>query len=66
MRYKGNATNQPRPGAVVTPEILLLADGADPFPPPGGQSASLSCRLYAGGQDGHAPSLAQLRAALGL
>jgi len=46
----------------------MLADGADPFSPPGGQSPSLSCRLYAGGQGrpGPAPSIAQLRAALGL
>ena len=31
-----------------------------------GQPPSLSCRLYRGSQDGHAPSLAQLRAALEL
>jgi len=50
----------------MTGSPTLLADGADPFLPSGGQPPSLSCRLYAGGQDGHAPSLAQLRAALGL
>jgi hypothetical protein len=115
VRYNRNAINQPRPGAVVTLEILqvpdcpgadllaarldtllaghrgfqvirrivtsqadaerlgmtgsptLLADGADPFRP-SGQPLSLSCRLYPYGQDrpGPAPTLAQLRAALGL
>ena len=50
----------------MTGSPTLLADGTNPFPPSGGQPPSLSCRLYAGGQDGHAPSLAQLRAALGL
>ena len=50
----------------MTGSPTLLADGADPFPPSASQPPSLSCRLYAGGQDGHAPSLAQLRAALGL
>jgi len=50
----------------MTGSPTLLADGADPFPPSAGQPPSLSCRLYAGGQDGHAPSLAQLRAALEL
>ena len=46
----------------------LLADGTDPFSPSAGQPPSLSCRLYAGGQDrpGPAPSVARLRAALGL
>jgi hypothetical protein len=45
----------------------LLADGADPFAPPGRQLPSLSCRLYPGdpGRPGHAPSSGQLRAALG-
>ncbi|HEU5387792.1 MAG TPA: hypothetical protein VFV73_18000 [Streptosporangiaceae bacterium] len=50
----------------MTGSPTLLADGADPFSPPGGRSPSLSCRLYAGGQDGHAPSLARLRATLEL
>ena len=50
----------------MTGSPTLLADGAVPFPPSACQPPSLSCRLYAGGQDGHAPSLAQLRAALGL
>jgi hypothetical protein len=52
----------------MTGSPTLLADGADPFPPPGGQSPSLSCRLYPGGQarPGPAPSIAGLRAALGL
>jgi len=71
-----------RPGFLVTRRVVtsqadaervgltgsptLLADGADPFPPPGGQPPSLSCRLYPGDQDrpAPAPSLAQLRAVL--
>jgi hypothetical protein len=45
----------------------LLADGTDPFMPPGGQLPSLSCRLYPGDHDGpgQAPSPGRLRAALG-
>jgi selenocysteine-specific elongation factor len=52
----------------MTGSPTLLADGADPFTPPGGQPPSLSCRLYPAGRDrpGPAPSLARLRAALGL
>jgi len=50
----------------MTGSPTLLADGTDPFPPSAGQPPSLSCRLYRGSQDGHAPSLAQLRAALEL
>ena len=55
-----------RLGMTGTP--TLLADGTDPFLPSAGQPPSLSCRLYAEGQDrpGPAPSIAQLRAALGL
>ena len=51
----------------MTGSPTLLADGADPFARPG-QQPSLSCRLYFG-EDGRpvpAPSLAQLRGALGL
>jgi hypothetical protein len=52
----------------MTGSPTLLADGTDPFAPPGGQCPSLSCRLYPDGRDGpgHAPSAGQLRAALGL
>jgi hypothetical protein len=52
----------------MTGSPTLLADGADPFPPHGGQPPSVSCRLYLRGRDrpGPAPTLAQLRAALGL
>lgn len=51
----------------MTGSPTLLADGADPFTPPGGQLPSLSCRLYPGDRDGpgQAPSPGQLRAALG-
>jgi hypothetical protein len=51
----------------MTGSPTLLADGTDPFTPPGGQPPSLSCRLYPGGHDGpgQAPSPGQLRAALG-
>jgi len=52
----------------MTGSPTLLADGTDPFTPAGGQPPALSCRLYADGQDRHgpAPSIAQLRAALGM
>jgi hypothetical protein len=51
----------------MTGSPTLLAGGTDPFPPPGGQPPSLSCRLYPGEHEGqaHAPSPGQLRAALG-
>jgi hypothetical protein len=52
----------------MTGSPTLLADGTDPFTPPGGQlPPSLSCRLYPGDHDGpgQAPSPGQLRAALG-
>jgi hypothetical protein len=51
----------------MTGSPTLLADGADPFACPG-QQPSLSCRLYFDehGRPAPAPSLAQLRGALGL
>jgi hypothetical protein len=51
----------------MTGSPTLLAGGADPFTPPGGQLPSLSCRLYPGDHDGpgQAPSPGQLRAVLG-
>ena len=51
----------------MTGSPTLLTDGADPFPLPG-QPPSVSCRLYPKDKDrpGPAPTLARLRAALGL
>ena len=51
----------------MTGSPTLLADGTDPFPPPGAQPPSLSCRLYPGdgGGPSSAPSLGQLRGVLG-
>ncbi|WP_322763087.1 thioredoxin family protein [Frankia sp. Cr2] len=51
----------------MTGSPTLLVDGVDPFAEPG-SSANLSCRLYRD-ETGHlagAPSVAQLRRALGL
>jgi hypothetical protein len=52
----------------MTGSPTLLADGIDPFTPPGGQPTSISCRLYPcdQGLPGSAPSPGQLRAALKL
>lgn len=51
----------------MTGSPTLLIDGADPFARPG-QQPSISCRLYPDdhGQPGPAPTLGQLREALGL
>ncbi len=51
----------------MTGSPTLLVDGADPFATPG-QNPSISCRLYPdeNGKPGPAPSIPQLRQALGL
>ena len=55
-----------RPAPRMTGSPTLLADGTDPFTPPGGQPPSLSCRLYPRScRPGPAPSPGLLRAALG-
>lgn len=46
----------------------LLVDGVDPFRAPGDHASGLSCRIYRNDDGGvaAAPSVEQLRAALGL
>src|SRR5215831_4593036 len=59
-----NPAEAARAGLHGSPTVLL--DGSDPFATPG-QAASMSCRLYdnGAGQLEGAPSVAQLRQAIG-
>jgi hypothetical protein len=75
LRRRVVATAQEAAAAGMHGSPTLLVDGVDPFARPG-EAASLSCRLYPGGESGvpsapgHAdaaggvPSVAALRAAL--